>query len=435
MIKVILLVVVASFGCRERVPSARAPLALQSLEDRSTVVLWRESQVHWLGLFDPELRLTWASKLEGVPTVHLGGTYPLVLTGDRVSLLTHDDLDGESTVRVETFARRDGAHVATRLGVTREEVAGSTAPRFTMDGLVYDYFAGELVVIDPANGVEVRRTTLPFVPDNVIVQSRVALLQGGLADATVASDGTIRPLLGTRGCILDDKIWKLAEDGNRHSFVTVDDASGQLPLDLVGAHATVEHCARYGTKLVAILSITPFMEDPRREIWILAQDGSTAAKIRIGAARLRAYPVGTLPRFVPMVEGDKGMQSVAMVDLELGRIAWRVKLGRSIVADPFLVDQRWYFVEQSSSPEISIVDAATGLLLTAKRLRGPFGLRPPTQASVTNGRWSVLRSRERPASDAMLSVIDPVSLVHLAGPRIEVTDVHLSSPLASISRN
>ena len=429
-------------ACRGEPDTKRQTLALRALDDGAAIVVsYEHSRQQWVSVLGADGRARWSAKLQGKPATYLRSDEALVVGSDRVAVRTHrrDDV-----VQIETFSLRDGHRTVVPLGPIPRGNDLDRMPGYVVNGQLNESYLERdgnhhqpwLVTIDLHTGHETRRVSLPFEITNAVMRKNDVVLHGKHGDLFASASGELREAAGDRGCVLDNRYWRLVKtSGDRYDLTTSEAPSQSLPLELGPGRLRLEHCAQHQDRFILLLSVNRPNQVFSTELWIVGRDGSALANFPIyEAPKSDGLMALTLPRFVPLVV-ETPVKALVMLDVEHGSIAWQLPMTSFEPLSALLRSQdRWYLVNGLDAPEVAVIDGTTGRLVTAKRLEAKHGIGRLGPNNISQqGLW--VRSAQWESSDGSVTKLDPLTLERVAGAPVTVTNIGGTSPFLGIPRN
>jgi len=424
-------------ACRGEPDAKRQTLALKALDDGTAIVVWHEhSRQQWISALGADGRARWSAKLQGNPATYLRSDESLVVGSDRIAVRTHRR---DNVVQIETFSLRDGSRTVVPLGPLPNGNDLDLMRGYVVNGELNESFLAFddnhrhqwLVTIDLRTGNEVRRVPLPFEVKNAVIRTHDVVLQGLYKDVFASASGELRAA-GDRGCVLDDRHWRLVKtSGDRYDLTTTEAPSHRLPLELGPGHLWLEHCAQHRDRFILLLAVNRPNKEYSEELWILGRDGSAISHFPV--ERSDGLMAPTLPRFVPLVVGAP-TTTLVMLDVEQGSIAWQLPMTSFESLTLLRSQDRWYLANGIGVLEVAVIDGTTGRLVTAKRLEAEHGIRQLGPNSISQqGLW--VRSAQWWETTSSIAKLEPVTLAHVAGAPVTVTNLGQKSPFLGIPRN
>lgn len=189
------------------------------------------------------------------------------------------------------------------------------------------------------------------------------------------------------GCKIGDDYMTVVrrDDASKVTLVSLSTTTGFTsrviadPFDALGESASVRTCGRYKDRLIFYLDTHAVNQPPK----VITTDasGKLLASIPLDSIVLSldpyySYPErailsgDALPRFVPVPDGD----TIAMLDLELGKLLWRSRADQFSTNKVLRVGSRWLFLGVYG--DAVVFDGNTGQLVDA--FIGDGGIIQPT---------------------------------------------------------
>lgn len=136
--------------------------------------------------------------------------------------------------------------------------------------------------------------------------------------------------------------------------------------------------------------------DTSKPAWTVSLDAPLIPQQALRAATPDAAPpAGELPRFVPLLVGRPDEMTIAMLDLETGRVAWYGMPGPELAAARLMQHGTRYYLWIPDGSRLAAFDGSTGALVAAVSLNGYAPIWPRNMAGGriwihAPGRWAVL---------------------------------------------
>ena len=366
------MLVMAMFAGCSKPASSRAYWGIVALDDGSALVTWHDrGRTFGVSRLDASARYLWSADLEGRPQ-GLPPDHGFIVTDHVVALRTYHRSERQQMVEEVSLENGHRSWVA-RLRASADGVDGFSG--FATDDAFRFYLRpdrgaehGELIALDPSTGRERGRTSLPV---STTVGETVSTLAGNLIvsqyDTVVVANGADVTILESRGygCVIADEYWRLVRTAERWELApTRDKTRRPIPVEPVVSDRDLklEGCGAYGDSFVLFVHA-----GSNTELRILDAEGNVLRRASLGVRAkvdgLRPSPrsrsTGALPRFTPVWLGDR-RETLAMVDLEQGLIAWQAP--SSVLASVFRSGSRWYWSwPEDTSTKLVVMDGDTGL--------------------------------------------------------------------------